>query len=131
MLPLTARPPDLHRKGAAAGQGALSIVFWSFRLIAVGQNEGHHFIDAVLALGIDTGVVDVGVAEPLVEHHFRLHSGPVQLHAVAQGLLPSAKQKWALLQSVRFPAFRPCRAFSYILRWKTSKKIEKNVDFYQ
>ena len=73
ILPLTARPPDLHRKGA--GQGALSSVFWSFRLIAVGQNEGHHFIDAVLALGIDTGVVDVGVAEPLVEHHFRLHSG--------------------------------------------------------
>ena len=97
----------------------------------MGQDEGYHFVDAVLTLGIDTGVVDVRVAKALVEHHFRLHSGPVQLHAVAQGLLPSANQKWALLQSVRFPAFRPCRAFSYILRWKMSKKIEKNVDFYQ
>ena len=52
----------------------------------VGQNEGHHLVDAVLSQGIDAGVVEIGVAEALVQHRFRLHAGPVQLYAAAQGL---------------------------------------------
>ena len=53
---------------------------------AVFPHKRRHFVNTVLTLGVDAGVVKVGVSKALIEYHLRFHPGPVQLHAVAQGL---------------------------------------------
>ena len=50
------------------------------------QNKVCHFIDAVLGLGIDAGVVEIGMAEALIEHHLCLYPCLVELDPVAQSL---------------------------------------------